>query len=64
MKKDIEFHIKNNDYFGTLATVLDLLRQTLPPFVQKKEKQILKDTVENLMHLQKYYRIVKKIKPN
>jgi hypothetical protein len=28
-EKSIEFHIAANDYFGTLATTLDLLRQPI-----------------------------------
>lgn len=28
-KRSVEFHIKSNDYFGTLATVLSLIRQNL-----------------------------------
>ena len=28
-KKSLEFHITSDDYFGILATVLDLLRQNL-----------------------------------
>jgi hypothetical protein len=28
-QKSLQFHIQQNDYFGTLATVLDLLSQDL-----------------------------------
>jgi len=28
-QESVEFHIQQNDYFGTLATVLDLVRQDL-----------------------------------
>lgn len=59
-KKSIQFHVKNDDYFGTLATVLDLVRQNLNPFNQKKEKSTLEGVVKDLMHLQKNYRIMDK----
>jgi hypothetical protein len=29
--KNLQFHIKNQDYFGTLATVLNLARQRNEP---------------------------------
>jgi hypothetical protein len=59
-KKSLEFHIKSDDYFGTLATVLDLLRQNLNPFNQKREKKTLENAVADLVYLQKHYRIEKK----
>jgi hypothetical protein len=59
-KKSLEFHIKSDDYFGTLATVLDLVRQNLNPFNQKKEKRTLENVVKDLEYLQKNYQIKKK----
>ena len=59
-RKSIEFHIKSDDYFGTLATVIDLVRQNLNPFRQKREKAMLEAKVKELMYLQKNYKIVKK----
>ncbi len=59
-KRNLEFHIKSDDYFGTLATVLDLLRQNLNPFKQKQEKNTLENKVKELMYLQKNFKIVKK----
>ncbi|HRH33180.1 MAG TPA: hypothetical protein PK720_03535 [bacterium] len=59
-KESLEFHIKSDDYFGTLATVLDLIKQQV--FGDKKSK--LKDAIESkiseLLYLQKNYQIVKK----
>lgn len=55
--KSIEFHIKSNDYFGTLATILNLLHQE--EFIGDINK-ILKEKVKELMYLQKYYKIIKK----
>jgi len=59
-KENLKFHIDKNDYFGTLATVLDLVRQNLNPYTQKEERKILKDKVNELMHLQDKYKIIKK----
>lgn len=64
--KRLKNHIKANDYFGTLASVLDLLRQ-----VAEKEKnmptdpeniRLLKDLKSDLTFLQKNYKIIKKKK--
>jgi hypothetical protein len=59
-KKNLEFHIKSDDYFGTLATVIDLVRQNLNPFKQKQEKKTLEAKVNELIYLQNNYKIVKK----
>ena len=59
-KKSLEFHIKSDDYFGTLATILDLLRRNLNPFNQKNEKRTLENAVKDFEYLQKNYRIEKK----
>lgn len=69
--KNLEFHIKSDDYFGTLATVIDLQVQRLRPksegvtifdFLNTLEdvNNILEEKVKELMHLQKNYKIVKK----
>ncbi|MCK5510351.1 hypothetical protein KAI65_02295 [Candidatus Parcubacteria bacterium] len=51
-KKRLKFHIENNDYFGTLATVLDLIRQS-------KNNEALKNIRDDLVYLQKNYSINK-----
>ena len=57
-KESIKFHIKNDDYFGTLATVLSLIRQTL---VNSNEHiNTLGNLVKDSMFLQKEYKIIKK----
>ena len=59
--KGLEFHIKVNDYFGTLATILDLSRQTLGDSVREREVAgYLERSVKDLMYLQANYRIEKK----
>jgi hypothetical protein len=58
-QKTLKFHIKSDDYFGTLATVLSLVNQLL----KTKDKNIIKifTTLEkDLLYLQKEYKIVKK----
>lgn len=55
--KSLNFHIKSGDYFGTLATILNLLHQK--EFVGDKDG-ILKEKVKELIYLQKNYKIMKK----
>jgi len=57
-KKSVEFHIKSDDYFCTLATGLSLIGQT--PQSNKKYEKRLDNIVKDLMYLQKEYKIVKK----
>ena len=53
----LQFHIEQNDYFGTLATVLDLLAQELQKKEQTRHAAILRHLSDDLMHLQSRYRI-------
>jgi ribosome-associated translation inhibitor RaiA len=55
----IEFHIKQNDYFATLATVLDQLAQDLRKQKQKRHAATLLRLRDDLTHLQSNYRIEK-----
>ncbi|HEY5588205.1 MAG TPA: hypothetical protein VIK86_04525 [Candidatus Paceibacterota bacterium] len=57
-KKSLEFHIKSDDYFASLATVLSLTEETIVE--DKKYKTIFKRLIKDLMYLQKKYKIVKK----
>lgn len=64
--RGISFHIKNDDYFATLATIMGLLEDSLrstmrgsaPP--QFLYISILHDLKDDLLHLQRHYRIEKK----
>ena len=52
-EQSIEFHIAANDYFGTLATTLDLLRQS----IEKRgycteDDDLLRRTIDDLLYLQ------------
>jgi len=58
-KASLQFHIEKNDYFGTLATVLDLLRQDLRKKGHRSNAETLQRLRDRLMYLQKGYRIEK-----
>ena len=63
-KKRLERHIEQDDYFGTLAAVLNLARQTLEKDMRGPKKnwhiKLLQSLEGDLMYLQKDYKIVKK----
>jgi hypothetical protein len=58
--KGLEFHIEQDDYFGTLATVFSLLKQNLSKNKSLKGLNFLDKKVTELMYLQNNYKIVKK----
>lgn len=59
--QNLKFHIKNEDYFGTLATILDLFRSDAleKKFIFDKNK-VLKKIIKDLVYLQDNYKITKK----
>ena len=59
-KESLEFHIKSDDYFGTLATVLDLIKQQIFGDKKNKLKSAIESKVSELIYLQNNYRIIKK----
>lgn len=59
-KESLEFHIKSDDYFGTLATVLDLIKQHVFGDKKSKLKDAIESKVSELLYLKKNYQIVKK----
>jgi hypothetical protein len=59
----LQFHIEENDYFGTLATVLDLVSQDLRKKGHLRNAETLLHQRDRLMYLQSEYRI-EKIEPN
>jgi len=62
-RESVKFHIKSKDYFGTLASVLYLIKQDLGENISLiNNKNILDNCVNDLMYLQKEYNIVKKSK--
>lgn len=63
--EDVEFHIDKDDYFGTMATVLDLMKQEKKLEKDKKEIderhiKIMEQLTKDLLFLQRDYRVVKK----
>jgi len=60
-KKNLENHIRGDDYLGTTATKLDLFRQELDKsFYRQEYSKLLKEIVDELMFIQNNYRIIKK----
>jgi len=58
--KPLKFHIDSNDYFGTLATILSLVRQTIGNKKSIDNNIKTLDNIEkDLMYLQQNYKIVK-----
>ena len=55
----LEFHIQENDYFGTLATVLDQVAQDLRKQKRRRHAETLLRLRDDLTHLQSNYRIEK-----
>jgi hypothetical protein len=53
----LQFHIEQNDYFGTLATVLDQVAQDLRKKKQTRQAITLQRLRDDLMRLQSQYRI-------
>lgn len=60
-KERLQFHLETNDYFGTLATVLDLMKQTVDREGFTKENgELLERLRDNLSDLQAHYVIMPK----
>ena len=59
----LQFHIKENDCFGTLATVLDLVSQDLRKKGHCNNAETLGCLRDQLMYLQHGYRI-ERIQPH
>lgn len=60
-KKNIKFHIESDDYFGTLATVMDLILQKKGE-MEAGQNKILKNLRNDLIFLQENYKIIRKNK--
>jgi len=58
-RESLEFHIAANDFFGTAATVLDLVRQAMEKNrLRRGHVGMLTRMCERLVFLQQRYRIV------
>jgi hypothetical protein len=58
-EESLQFHIEKNDYFGTLATVLDLVCQDLALRGYKPHAHTLSRLRDDLVYLQRSHRIEK-----
>jgi hypothetical protein len=56
-ERSLQFHIEKQDYFGTLATVLDLVSQDLARRGYKPHAGTLSRLRDNLVYLQRSHRI-------
>lgn len=62
-EKSVKFHVQNDDYFGTIATIMSLIEQKIEkadPENKMSLKKSLKNMGKDLMFLQKNYKIIKK----
>jgi hypothetical protein len=65
-KQQIEFHIQRDVYFGTVATVLGLLHETLgkksaDKAMRLRSLRLLKNVRNDFIFLQKRYHIVEDV---
>ncbi|MDA3802708.1 MAG: hypothetical protein PF488_02295 [Patescibacteria group bacterium] len=62
-RESVKFHIKKEDYFGTIATILSLIEQDLKNVQAENEEEVikiektLKNLEKDLLYLQKNYQI-------
>jgi len=58
-EQSVAFHVQNDDYFGTIATVISLIKQKIKKECpgSKKIDQALNNLEKDLLHLQKHYQI-------
>ena len=60
-RKSVESHVAADDYFGTLASILELLRQDVGKLGrQRAHKELLGRLRDDLLHLQRNYKIKSK----
>ncbi len=59
-KKSVNWHVEQNDYFGTLATIINLLNQDYILDDRDKLKKIFKSLDKDLRYLQKSFVIKKR----
>ena len=56
-ERSLQFHIEANDYFGTAATVLDLVSQDLARRRYHRHADTLASLRDDLLYLQRSHRI-------
>ncbi len=55
--KNLHYHVQHQDYFGTLATVLQLWNEGI---LSHQDSRAMVQTLDELEHLQNNYRIMRK----
>ena len=58
--ESLKFHLKHDDYFATLATVIDLLIHEKGEIAYEQQNKILRGIMNDLIYLQKHYKIEKR----
>lgn len=59
--KSLKFHIDSNDYFASLATIIDLLQQNIKEGnLSEANYEIIEKIKGDLIYLQENYLIIKK----
>lgn len=58
-ERDVQFRVDSDDYFGTLATVVDLLLQKGNK-MDVAARKTLENVRDDLLFLEKHYKIIKK----
>jgi hypothetical protein len=64
-EKSVRFHLAQDDYFGTIATILSLVRQKIEESPKKQSQEFsltLKNLENDLVWLQENFQITPKIK--
>lgn len=64
-KESVKYHISQDDYFGTIATIISLIKQDIyknPTKYSPDFKKILQNLEKDLVWLQENYQIIPKIK--
>lgn len=59
-KETVDFHIKQDDYFGTLSTIVELINQDHVLENKEELKKILNNLKQDLLYLQENFDIIKK----
>lgn len=60
-RRALHWHIEEDDYFGTLATILELLRQRIEhKGYGRKDSRLIEDLREELVYLQGDFEIVRR----
>ena len=59
-RRSLRFHVRSDDLFGTVATVLDSMRQEVEKsgYRRARHSRLLRHLRDTLVYLQEHYRVV------